>query len=252
MNYKLKEEEKFTYLEVGEGPVLLLLHGLFGALSNWASVIETFRDRYTIAIPLLPIYGSVLRRPTVKSLAEYVDDFVEYKGYKDPIMIGNSLGGHVGLVYALECSDNYKAMVLTGSSGLFEHGLGGSFPRLNDRDYLKERIQYTFYDPATATDELIDEVVSLVNDRLKVLKIISMSKSAMKHNVGDDLHKLEKPFGIIWGKDDKITPPEVAEEFNKRIKNSKLYFIDKCGHAPMMERPEEFNTAFEDYLESLD
>jgi pimeloyl-ACP methyl ester carboxylesterase len=129
--------------------------------------------------------------------------------------------------------------------------MGGSYPKLNNREYLKERIEYTFYDPKSATPELIDEVIGIVNDRLKVLQIISMSKSAMKHNLKEELHQLKKPVGLIWGKNDTITPPEVAHEFNELIEDSTVYFIDKCGHAPMMEQPEEFNIHFDDFLASL-
>ena len=251
MKELLKKEGKFEYLELGNGPVLLLLHGLFGALSNWESVINHFKDRFTVVIPMLPIYGSLFRKPTVNNLAEFVHEFVEYKAYDSPLIIGNSLGGHVGLIYAVEHSANYRAMVLTGSSGLFEHGLGGSYPKLGDKNYLKERIEYTFYDPKTATDELIEEVTALIKDRVKVLKIINMSRSAMKQNMAEHLHKIDKPVGLIWGNDDKITPPHVALDFQKHLPDATVYFIDKCGHAPMMEQPEEFNLHFEDFLKKI-
>ena len=251
MEYKLQEDGKYKYLDVGEGEVLLLLHGLFGALSNWAAVIDHYKHNYRVIIPMLPIYGSILRRPTVDGLAKFVHQFVEHKQLENPVLLGNSLGGHVALLYALNHSKNYKALVLTGSSGLFEHAMGGSYPKLNNREYLKERIEYTFYDPKSATPELIDEVIAIVNDRLKVLQIISMSKSAMKHNLKEELHQIKKPVGLIWGKNDTITPPKVADEFNELIEDSTVYFIDKCGHAPMMEQPEDFNVHFDDFLVSL-
>lgn len=251
MEYTIKKSGKFEFIEEGEGEVLLLLHGLFGALSNWKDVINKFKTNYKVVIPLLPIYGSIFRKPSVKDLASFVTDFVDHKGFENPILIGNSLGGHIALVYALELSDNYKAIVLTGSSGLFENSMGGSFPKRGNYEYIKERIEYTFYDPKTATKELVDEVFGIVNDRIKVLKIIGMSKSAMKHNVKGELHRITKPVCLIWGKDDKITPPEVADDFYAALPDSELHFIEKCGHAPMMERPLEFNVIFEKFLKRL-
>jgi pimeloyl-ACP methyl ester carboxylesterase len=63
-----------------------------------------------------------------------------------------------------------------------------------------------------------------------------------------DLPKMVMPVSLIWGKDDTVTPPDVAEEFHKLLPNSTLYWIDKCGHAPMMEHPEEFNQLLEEWL----
>jgi pimeloyl-ACP methyl ester carboxylesterase len=197
---------------------------------------------------MLPIYDSVFKLPTVSDLAGFVDQFVKKMDYKNPIVIGNSLGGHVALVYAIDYSSNYKALVLTGSSGLFENSMGGTFPKRGDYDYIKERTAYTFYSPETATKELVDEVFDIVNDRIKVLKIINMSKSAMRHNLKEDLAKITKPALLVWGKNDNITPPHVAEEFKKGLVNSELYWIDKCGHAPMMEQPIEFNEILDRFL----
>src|SRR5688572_7939009 len=152
---RLKEENGFSFIEEGEGPVLLLLHGLFGALSNWVDVTERFSARYKVVIPLMPIYSLPLLNTNVKALANFVHDFVLFKGYKDVILIGNSLGGHVGLVYITRHPDKVKALVLTGSSGLYEDAMGGTFPRREDYNFIKQKVEYTFYDPKTASKELV-------------------------------------------------------------------------------------------------
>jgi len=110
-------------------------------------------------------------------------------------------------------------------------------------------VEFTFYDPATATDELVDEVYKTVNDRHRVIRILAMARSAIRHNMQGDLHKIHIPVGLIWGKNDKVTPPEVAEEFHRYLPKSDLVWIDKCGHAPMMEQPEEFNKALKGFLQ---
>lgn len=241
MQYPLKEEGEFNYIEQGEGPVLVILHGLFGALSNFKDVMEEFAPRFKVVIPMMPIYTLPVRETDVKNLASFIHRFVDYKGFDKFSLLGNSLGGHVALVYTVEHQERVDKLILTGSSGLYENAMGGSFPRREDRNYMKEKVQVTFFDPAMATDELVDEVFEIVNDRERLLRILALAKSAIRHNMAEELHNIKVPTCLIWGKNDNITPPDVAEEFHKLIQNSDLYWIDQCGHAPMMERPVEFN-----------
>ncbi|WP_395626178.1 alpha/beta fold hydrolase [Daejeonella sp.] len=251
MEFSIKEENGFKYIDEGEGEVLILLHGLMGALSNWTDVVNEFKNEYRVIIPLLPLYDLPLLTTGVKSLAKFIHKFVKYKKLKNITVLGNSLGGHVGLIYTLNHPEEVKALVLTGSSGLYENAFGGSFPRREDYEFIKEKVQFTFYDPATATKELVDEVYQIVNDRIKVIKILAMAKSAIRHNMAKDIHKIKVPVCLIWGKDDKITPPEVAVEFNQLLPDSELNWVDKCGHAPMMERPLEFNAYLKKFLDRI-
>jgi len=144
-----------------------------------------------------------------------------------------------------------RSMVLTGSSGLYENAFGGTFPRRGSYDFVKEKVEYTFYDPKTATKELVDEVFETVNDRHRVIRILAMAKSAIRHNMKKDLRKIEIPVSLIWGRDDKITPPEVAIEFSEELPDAELHWIEHCGHAPMMERPDEFNRVLKGFLERI-
>lgn len=242
------KEGKFEYLEKGEGHVLLVLHGLFGALSNFADVIDGFSKKYKVLVPIMPLYTNPLLKTSVGGMAKYIKDFMTHKKLDNVTLLGNSLGGHVALVCALDVPKKVHSMVLTGSSGLYENAFGGSFPRREDKEYLRQKIAVTFYDPSVATDELVDEVFKIVNDRSKLVRILAMAKSAIRHNMADDLDKFKMPACLIWGKNDTITPPEVAEEFHKHLADSELHWIDKCGHAAMMEHPEEFNRILDDWL----
>jgi pimeloyl-ACP methyl ester carboxylesterase len=251
MDFVLKEENGFSYIDEGEGDVLLLLHGLMGGLSNWDKVIEDFRSEFRVIIPILPIYDLPLLTTGVKSLAKYVHKFVTYKELSDVTLLGNSLGGHVALIYVLSHPSVVRSMVLTGSSGLYENAFGGTFPKRGNYEFVKEKVEFTFYDPKIATKELVDEVYRTVNDRHSVIRILAMAKSAIRHNMKKDLNKIEIPVSLIWGKDDKITPPEVAIEFHELLPDSELHWINNCGHAPMMERPEEFNRLLKGFLERI-
>ena len=249
MNYQIHREGKFSFIEEGEGEPLLLLHGLFGALSNWEGVIEGFRSQYRVIIPNLPIYDLPIRKASLDTLLAFLEEFVALKKLKDFTVLGNSLGGHIGLLYTIKHQEHVKRLVLTGSSGLFENGMGGSFPKRGNRDYISERVAYTFYDPKVATEQLIDEVFEVTNSIPKCMSIVGIAKSAQRHNLAKDLHVIKVPTLLVWGLNDPITPPHVGEEFNRLIENSELRFIDKCAHAPMMEHPEEFNRILGEWLE---
>ncbi|WP_295127271.1 alpha/beta hydrolase [uncultured Chitinophaga sp.] len=251
MDYEIKTEGKFKFVEEGEGEPLILLHGLFGALSNFRDLVEYFRKSYRVVVPLLPLFDLNILDTSVGGLAKYVHKFLETRNYTNVHLMGNSLGGHVGLVYILKHQENVKSLILTGSSGLFENGMGETYPKRGDYEYIKKKTELTFYDPATATKELVDEVFDIVNNRLKVIKIIALAKSAIRHNLGEELMDITVPTCLIWGQNDTITPPMVGEEFKKLIPNSELHFIDKCGHAPMMEQPAEFNAILETFLSKL-
>ncbi len=251
MQYSINEEGKFKYIEVGEGEPLVLLHGLFGALSNFQDLVEHFRLTNKVVVPLLPLFELDLLHTSVGGLAKYVHKFIEHKGYNNIHLLGNSLGGHVALVHVLKHPERIKSLILTGSSGLFENGMGDTYPRRGDYEYIKKKTEVTFYDPKTATKELVDEVFEITRNRLKVIKIIALAKSAIRNNLGEELNNIKLPTLLIWGNNDTITPPFVAREFHRLIPNSELHFIDKCGHAPMMEQPEEFNVILDKFFKKL-
>jgi len=248
MELKIKEKEGFKYVDEGEGQVLMLLHGLFGALSNWSDVVTRFHSKYRVIIPMLPIYEMPIKEAGLEGLREFVESFVDLMKLDKMILMGNSLGGHVGILYTLHNMEKVDKLVLTGSSGLFEDSMGGSYPRRGSYDYVKERVEYTFYDPKVASKLLVDEVFETTKSIPKCMRIVAIAKSAQRNNLADDLHKIKAPTLLVWGLNDTITPPPVAHEFNRLIPNSRLRFIDKCCHAPMMEHPEKFNVLVEDFL----
>lgn len=251
MSYEIKQDGKFKYVEEGNGETLILLHGLFGALSNFGDLIEYFRRQYKVVVPILPLLELDLLHTSVGGIEKFVHKFIEHKSYTNIHLLGNSLGGHVALLYILKHPENIKSLILTGSSGLFENGMGDTYPKRGDYDYIRAKTELTFYDPKIATKELVDEVFEITSNRLKVIKIIALAKSAIRNNLGEELNEIKQPTLLVWGNNDTITPPFVGREFNRLIPNSELHFIDKCGHAPMMEVPDEFNKVLHQFLTKL-
>jgi 2-hydroxy-6-oxonona-2,4-dienedioate hydrolase len=249
MAYELHSENGFNFIDEGTGHPLVLLHGLMGGLSNFDDTISYFSSRgYRVLVPQLPLYSLPIISTNVKNIAKYIKGFLEYKELSGVTLIGNSLGGHVGLVFTKRNPDKVHSLVLTGSSGLYESAMGDSFPRRGDYEYIKKKTSEVFYDPAIASKELVDEVFEIVNNREKVIRTVAISKSAIRHNMAEELHNFTMPVCLIWGANDIVTPPEVAKKFYELLPNSELHWIEKCGHAAMMERPEAFNAILGDWL----
>jgi pimeloyl-ACP methyl ester carboxylesterase len=249
LSVEIKKEDEFQYIDEGQGEVLLLLHGLFGALSNWSSVTNYFSKNYRVIIPLMPIYEMPLKDAGLEGLYAFIQRFIAFKKLDKLTLIGNSLGGHVALIYTLRQQHMVKRLILTGSSGLYENTMGGSFPKRGSYDYIQERVGYTFYSPEVATKDLVDEVFEVTRSIPKCKRMIVIARSAQRHNMAHEIHDIKVPTQLIWGLNDTITPPVVAHEFDRRIANTELRFIDRCGHAPMMEHPALFNSYVSSFLQ---
>jgi len=254
--FPIHETGPFRYNDEGPGdgplPPIVLLHGMLGDLSNWVDTVGALSSRgHRVLAPVLPVYGFPLSDTGVPRLTEFIRNFVTTLELSSMVLVGNSLGGHVALLYALDFPETVEAMVLSGSSGIYETTMGSSFFRRQDREFIKERTELTFYDPAHATDELVDEMLQIVNDRPRAFRLLKIARSADEETVTEQLPQLDMPSLLVWGRDDVITPPEVAEEFRDRMPSARLEFIDKCGHAPMIEHPDTFNALTLEFLEQL-
>ena len=236
-------------IDKGKGEVIILLHGLFGALSNWKSVVNFFSKKYRVIIPKIPLTDVDVEDANLESLTKLVSKFITSNRLKNFTLIGNSLGGHIGLMYTIQNPNKVKQLVLTGSSGLYENSFGGSFPKRGDYGYINDRVNHTFYNPNILTKKYVDNIFDTLNDNAKCLNIITIARSAQRNNLSKKLYRIKCPTYLIWGLNDTITPPSVAHQFNKLISKSKLKFIDKCCHAPMMERPQEFNKILKTFLD---
>ena len=247
MKYEIVKDNKYEYVDIGKGPVVIFLHGLMGALSNFEKTANIIaKGGYRVIIPSLPIYTLPILNTSAKGISRFLEKFIGDLKLKDVSLLGNSLGGHVALIYTKNNPEIVKRLLLTGSSGLYEKAMGDTFPRREDYNYIKEKTQGVFFDPKIATKELVDEVFESVNSREKVIRILAIAKSAIRHNMAKELPNMKQDACLLWGENDNVTPPEVAEEFHKLLPNSDLFWFDKCGHAPMMEHPIDFaNTCVE-------
>ncbi|MCU0451781.1 MAG: alpha/beta hydrolase [Bernardetiaceae bacterium] len=249
MRYPIKQIKDYRYLDEGQGEPLVLLHGLFGALSNFEDVVTHFSRTHRVLIPVMPIYDMPLDKAGLDGLVEFVGGLMDQLQLTNLNLLGNSLGGHVGLIYALRNPQRVNRLILTGSSGLFENAMGGSYPKRGNYQFVKEKVEYTFYDPKIATTELVEEVFEVTKSIPKCMRMVALAKSAQRNNLAKELPNIQQPTLLIWGLNDTITPPLVAHEFAQLLPHAQLRFIDHCGHAPMMEHPVLFNQYVANFLE---
>jgi 2-hydroxy-6-oxonona-2,4-dienedioate hydrolase len=236
-------------VDAGAGEPMILLHGLFGNLSNWGHVTHEFSSTHRVIIPRMPFYTNPISRARLDDLVFYLENFVTHHQLGHITLMGNSLGGHVALLYAWQQPANVSKLVLTGSSGLFENSFGGTFPRVKDYDYIRAKVRSTFYKQEVVTKELVDEVYATMQSKTTTLNIIGLARAAQRHNVTDILNQIDKPTLLVWGLQDTVTPPEVALEFHHHLPHSEVVFLDHCGHVPMMEQPKLFNQHVREFLE---
>lgn len=238
----IKEEGKFKWIEEGgRGQPIILLHGLMGGIDNFGEMVDFISAEYKVYGLDLKLFEGSLLKVSVKSLSDYLYKFMKHLNLKSAVLIGNSMGGHIGLIFSKEHSEMVDGLILTGSSGLYENAMGDSFPRRGDKDYIRKKTEEVFYDPKVATDELVDNVFEIANNRVSILRLLGYAKSAIRHNMAKDLPNLTMPVCLIWGEHDKVTPPKVAHEFHSLLPNSELHWVPLCGHAPMWEHPKEFS-----------
>ena len=231
----------------GVGPEMILLHGLFGALSNWDDVFPLF-ERYTKPIALsFPILDSHRSEGKIKALGVYTWYYLQQKKLAPAILCGNSLGGHVALRLYLADPSAVDCMILTGTSGLYEHSVD-ALPIRPGVAFVREHMARVFYHNKFITDEAVNEIVGILKDRKNVLNLINVARSAKKDNMESVLKEVKCPTLLLWGEDDQVTTMDVAESFHKHIPKSKLVTIKGCGHAPMIEHPEWFSEQVQSFL----
>lgn len=129
MFFSLKKKDKFSYIEEGEGQPIVLLHGLMGELSNFSSLTNYFSTRgYKVYAPELPLYSLPVISTNVANIAKHVAKFLDEVVKEPAILVGNSLGGHIGLVVCHKHPQLVKALCLTGSLWLIRKIIWRNIP----------------------------------------------------------------------------------------------------------------------------
>ncbi|HUS46736.1 MAG TPA: alpha/beta hydrolase [Phycisphaerae bacterium] len=242
ISYVVMGGNGYQTLEHGRGLPLVMLHGMMGKPENWQGLFPHLPPDCRAIALRIPFFQEGLELNSVPAVTAYAAGYLDVLGADRVVLCGNSLGGHVALDLAQQMSGRVCGLVLTGSSGLFERSFGTVTPHPS-RKWVYEKIREIFYSAHHASDELVDEVIEIIAVRQNVRALVKIAKSAKRDNVADRLGQVPCPSLLLWGRQDQITPPEVAGEFSRGLGNCELVWVDRCGHAPMIEYPQVFAEA---------
>jgi len=246
-------QPRMVFDEVGQGePTLVFLHGLLGLKEHWRPTVQRLSNRarcLMLQAPLLEMRGPACSVDGVTSLTI---DALSSRLRGPAVFIGNSLGGHLALRIALERPDMVSGLVLAGSSGLFERTYEKDVQHRPSREWIHRKISDLFYDPSKMPEGVVDRAHEELSQRRAARALVKLSRSAKADHMGERLGMVEAPTLLLWGKQDTVTPPSVAEEFASNMPSARVRWIDRCGHAPMIECPEAFAEGVNAFLDALD
>lgn len=238
------------------GRVILCLHGLFGGRQAWQEFMANLDGDYRVVVPELPLFYDWgwldPLNPTIAQLREAVVAFCHQRWLTSVVLCGNSLGGQIALDLCRHHQDMVQALILVGAAGLSERLVGRPGYILVTREFVKEQARKTFFDPALVTEALVDDVLQRVGGRQQQLFLARLTKAASRFQVRDFLGEIKIPTLLVWGRQDQITPPEAALEFQRRLPHSRLIFLEHCGHAPHLEQPQAFAQAVKEFVQELE
>lgn len=228
---------------IGAGEPVVVLNGLLGLNEHWFPCVSHLADRAEVLLiqpPLLEMKGAGC---TVAGVTRLIASVLETLIDQPAVLVGNSLGGHVALRLALEAHPLVRGLVLVGSSGLFERSFEKGVEHSPSKQWLDKKIGDLFYDPSRMPPGLVDEAYAELSRRSAARALVKLGRSAKNDHLGERIEGLVTPTLLVWGRNDIVTPPDVAEQFHQLLPNSRLVWIDQCGHAPQIERPEELGRA---------
>ena len=224
----------------GTGTPVVFLHGLFGLNEHWLGALRHFGHQVRcelVEIPLLDLPGDDCSICGATALIiRLLDSVIGVPA----VLLGNSFGGHVALRVALERPDLVSGLVLAGASGISENNGIHDFTTRPTRAWIRTRLAELFHDPVHIRDDEIERLHDAVNHRPNTRALLRLSRSVRQDHLGARLGGVRAPSLLLWGRQDRITPPEVARQFAAGLPGSRIAWIDDCGHAPMIEQPRRF------------
>ena len=236
---------------VGEGSTVVFLNGLLGQNEHWFPLlgpVSKHAECLLIQPPLLEMKG---KGCSIEGVLHLTISVLETLIDEPAVIVGNSLGGHIGLRLAMERPDMVRGLVLSGSSGLFEKSFEKGVEHSPSHGWLEKKISELFCDPSRMLPGMVEAAHAELSRRTAARALVRLGRSAKKDHLGEELHKVMVPVCLAWGTHDVVTPPNVAEEFHERLPNSTLRWIENCGHAAQIERPDELAAAIIEFLHSL-
>ncbi|MEC9284233.1 MAG: alpha/beta hydrolase [Bdellovibrionota bacterium] len=249
--FQLHQKGKHVYLSLGDtrNQPLIFCHGIFGSFRNIAEIAHGLKGKYQIIVPCLPMYDVALKQCSVKSLGEYLVRFTEDLNFNKCIVAGNSMGGGAVLHFSLLAPEKVEKIILFSSSGLSFIPMRKGALKIRDYEYMRGLLSDIFYDKNTASEKELQEAFQVLQKKSNLIRIFSFTRSTKKDLMHEELPLIQKKCLVIWGKDDEVTPLEIGKEFQRILPNNEFHVLDKCGHVPPYEKPQECLKIIKNFLE---
>lgn len=230
-----------AFIDTGDGPTVILLHGLFGKVSMWKRAVESLRKNFRVVVPRLPIFDLPADHVSIKNLSAHLHEFIEWHHLDDIYLVGHGIGGQLALMYASEHPRIVNKIVVSGA-GLFQNEELEEIIHsdVDVSEVVDERVKSAFYNSYLALPALVSEIQRTIGNESRRANIESLVKTSSEDSLESLLNKIDHRVMLLWGLEDKITPPGVTFHFHDFLSNSEIRFIEKCGHLPMIEEPEKF------------
>ena len=253
---------KLHYLEAGSGAPVILLHGTGGEGARWTPQIQGLSSDFrVIALDQIGFGQSDKPMTTYHSgvFAGFLAGFMKAIGVPKASLIGQSMGAAVALNLAVEKPEMVERLVLVNGGGFHT---GQPTPRTTPPDWharqianagtlaeSREYMEKLYYDHSFVTDKLVEQNLL---QRLRSAYTIESMQTAADRGLGgvseDQVRAIKAPTLLVWGANDKLSPPANADKLNAVIKNSRKVLIDKAGHYPFLEHAEKFNQIVREFL----
>jgi len=249
---------EINYFEGGDGPDLVLLHGMFGDYLDWEPVLGLLAERFHVVAPDLPGFGES-EKPDVAYSGEFfvesLDALFAAIGLQEMVLAGNSFGGQIAMLYALRHPEKVSQLVLVDSGGFREVPEGERamartilsrenllkmppvmIPLIFSKVFVKESVEKERYLAKQTAKLKAGDYAEYVRALVRSIDL------SMATNLLEELGKIKCPVLLISGKEDSVVPREQAEEAARRLPAARLEVMEKCGHMPQLEEAGEFAT----------
>jgi pimeloyl-ACP methyl ester carboxylesterase len=250
--------QKIQYVDVGSGPVVVLLHGLGGNSSNWAFNFAALSAKFRVIAPDQIGFGrsdKPLINYRVGTYADFLDKFLEGLNVEHASLVGNSMGGWVAALYAIKYPKRVERIVLVDAAGFappkeFDLStLSGLNP--STREQARYLAGLVFFNPIFKTDAAVDATLAARISAGDGYTIQSLVESIYRNEdmLDGKLSAVKQPTLIIWGKDDGLLPlASDGEKYKREMPSAQFVVFEQCGHVPQVEKAAEFNAAVLKFL----
>lgn len=232
-----------TVSDCGQGVPFVFLHGLVGLNEHWEDVGRRLRERVRCVMFELPLLALRGNHCSIHGATDLTARFLREYLAEPAVLVGNSFGGHVAARLAIEHPHLVRGLVLAGASGLIEKTMMSDIQIRPSKEWLRRKIGELFFDQTHMREADLDRAHKELSDRGGARAMVRLSRTARKDHLGERTREIRVPTLLVWGRQDVVTPPEAAEGFARHIADARLVWFDRCGHAPMIEKPEEFASA---------